>query len=774
MQKIKIRMKIEASLVILFMIIISISAVLSIPQKYGTDSAGNEWYGFTLVGQYPSVDDFIIGYNSTYYYAINGSSGKIAYSSLLASYAHSVINNCITEIYNRGVNKGGVIRLKSGTYDLGRTVNLTPGIRIEGTTGIKGITEPGTSVHGLYIADKYFFSFDDSLYGWDDSVEIKNIKFGKYGGTPTSYIYFKMGLYSRIEGCVMGLGSIQTPICLNGSIATWIQNCRIRGGTVSGISLNTIRVGDGSGPTFRPSSDVVIRDCFIDGNRDGVYIDEAATEVLVQGCAIVGNSRYDINAGFDSDAYGLGAQSCTIRECYFGESLDTAPGKDNESIMLCESSFNLIEGCYFNENSHFINMTWLFPNGRTYLRNNIIRNCWMMAGSSRTSSNPIYPLNISGDGTIVEGCTVPGINVSKGNNVTIRDCNISNAWGYDPRVDVGIVFTDSCNNALVENCRVINVNSTGINCSGKGSVIRNCYVSDVCNARNTWAVYANILEDNYINGIGCTYSVVLKDNGGGEKIIGNKITNGGGITYSSILTYGKGVIISNNFIQGDLPGGLSLTLTVCGESSIVNNNVFDGSYISLDSDISTNRNANYSSITNNMFYGGAMYRSIQVQRASNITIVGNHINGSIGKDGGIQIVTYGARMGNILISNNIIHNLQKGESKGIWLDTSATGIITNVSICNNYIYACNWPMNITAACYNITIINNKFSKNINSPIILTISNKTFGNDGWEQGSNWLVLPIHEPTVPVNGCVWLNLSTGDIGSWYNSRWNWVEN
>jgi hypothetical protein len=504
-------------------LLVAISLSSAIPLRFGTDINGVTWIGTREQNMFADSADFIVGRVGAtgVYYAINGSDGtNFSYGSFA-----SVMNACCAYLYTLSASRetrGGLIKLLADRYNLYDEIMLTPGVIVEGSSGLRENLQVGTTI-GVYdfvdAGEKSVFSYDATLYaGGSDSVAIKNIQFAAYYDPNIfSFIYLKRSLHSRIEGCKIGMGGHNTyGVYLDGAIGTFIINCDIGNCVKDGIYMNTSR-----SPSFLPCNDVVVRDSWVRGcGRDGIYIDEGATEVVIQGCAVVGNARYDVNMGDDTDvdSYVGGPQKCILRDCYFGESGAGAGDYANDypSIHLCESYLNTIDSCYFNENSVAIDS--IARNGyERLLDGNVISNCWFNTPTYPNVKNG-KPVSLNGSGTVFENCRMPGINIGWGDYITIRNCNISNC-------NYGIILSNTrCNYSLIEKCRITNVNTSGISALGTGCIISGCFLKNVCMNPApgcNYAIYGNIVEDTFVEkGSSTSFS------------IGGAITNSFGLSYN--------------------------------------------------------------------------------------------------------------------------------------------------------------------------------------------------------------------------------------------------
>lgn len=447
---ISFRTKIQAGIVILLMLIVSFSSITADPLRYGTDPDTDiTWIGTREKKLFASTATFIVGILDTAgeggwgsYYAINGTDGSNYTSGPLAA----VLNTLCDELYNGtaggGTDKvyGGTIYIKQGCYNLLDQVRLKPGVTIQGSGGLRQGLQTGTTI-GCYLdtAEGAAFYYDDTLYGSGfNAVCIKDIQFSCYNTEPVyAYIELNRALFARIENCVIGMGGptgyAQYGIILHGSLATWIENCDIRGAIYDGIYMNTSRT-----PNYEPCNDVVVRDSWIRGNdRDGIYIDEGATAVIVEGCVITANGRYDINCGYDTDAYGGGPQKCLFSGNYFGESAEIV--NDYPSIHLRDSKYMTIDSCYFHD-SYYINSSY---SDKSYLTHNVVSNCYMARMYNTTVNHSVW---LNGNDTVIENCAMPGIRVDWGHNYTIRNCVIT-------RDDLGIALntTYTDNSTLIGN-----------------------------------------------------------------------------------------------------------------------------------------------------------------------------------------------------------------------------------------------------------------------------------------------------------------------------------
>jgi len=309
-------------------------------------------------------------------------------------------------------------------------------------------------------------------------------------------------------------------------------------------------------------------------------------------------------------------------------------------------------------------------NGINVGANNIIINC---SG---------YAINGSGTDT-----NSYGIYASNRNNITIKNCNITN-------FDYGIYFSKTGNSSIINNTiheNSVSTGSSGIYSTGGANIIQNNtiyqnpYGITLYNNNNT-LVDNNNVSFSSSTGIYCT---------GNAGFYNNSVTNND-VMYSAGSGFGPAAIYNCNYIDSNFIYNSTTTAIYTSNAANVSRNVIvsNGPYQGIDIGSTSNHNITHNTLTNLVNLSSGIEVSSLVfnntivgynnsiffsTSSTNNQILNNNLSGAIT---GIAL-SYGSSEN--IFSNNIISNNNYGISFGSVFNTYAAsvGIYYSFSSANN-------------------------------------------------------------------------------------------
>lgn len=267
-------------------------------------------------------------------------------------------------------------------------------------------------------------------------------------------------------------------------------------------------------------------------------------------------------------------------------------------------------------------------------------------GNREAMINPTWDKTIeiaTRDNGIVENVTIVDGNecvVCYGNDVIVRDCNITNCGGN------GIHFSGA-DRTRVENCTVIGSNKR----SGMGHEDGAIIWSNECNE--------TICVNNYVEDAKCAFGSIDADFNSNIKIIGNTAKNcTQAIEGTFQASVPKNMIITDNhFVNcGKLEINRTDTETIVNEGNwLIANNLFDNTGALID-------NVQNVVVSNNISINNNTYHGLYIVRCRNATVESNRISGTYNFQFYVGNCSFVNVIGNNITAENCALSVQNGNT----------------------------------------------------------------------------------------------------------------
>ena len=259
-------------------------------------------------------------------------------------------------------------------------------------------------------------------------------------------------------------------LCLFNSSPT-IRNCI--------IVSNGMEDGFGGG-FYSKGTDVEIHDCLFEANTavvgGGLYVEDGL--LTLTGCTVRKNGAYGIrcddanmsNCMIDSnEGGGIFADNVVLTDCQIVA--NTGPG------LLCyigHLSNCLIEDNYYSGlgSSHAGGVAFWSDTPSTLNNCTISGNFSHWVGGIRCTNATIKDCTITGNHSATKA---GGIYLNDDSQAVISNCTIAN--NIVDSVSGGAIYIGAWGTPLIENCRIVDNTSMGINSVGSNAVITNCLIA---------------------------------------------------------------------------------------------------------------------------------------------------------------------------------------------------------------------------------------------------------------------------------------------------------
>jgi len=289
--------------------------------------------------------DYIIGvYNSTHYYAKNGTTGEIEFCGTNAS---QVTNNAISAIES----KGGIIFIKAGTYELSNSIIGKSNIEIIGEGGtILSVSTHITPIKfgdGTNLVQNFTIKHltinlgnqvpVDDWYGiwlnYVDNFRIENVEI--YGQQPATGIRTAAIAMDKATNGVVSKCHIHNTV--NGIVPRWSGTKKI---IITDNIVHDINIHDGIVP-YQTDGDISIVGNIVYGcNRSGILIDGGVGSTRNNNTVVIGNVVFDCHWGIQS----YGSKMVTITGNTVRNNTECGIYINAQSDFGFVISSNLVEG----------------------------------------------------------------------------------------------------------------------------------------------------------------------------------------------------------------------------------------------------------------------------------------------------------------------------------------------------------------------------------------------------------------------------------------------
>ena len=490
-------------------------------------------------------------------------------------------------------------------------------------------------------------------------------------------------------GVFSGTGTVEDPYLIEGYNITTTSN--------NGIYITST------------SKYFIVRNCYIDADDYGIYIDDVA-----DGTATIINNTCNNNYNDGIKLYS--SSSSTVAN-------NTCNNNNGEGIYLEDSGSSTVANNTFTDcGSHIIEFTL-----EAYL-SYTVENNWVNGKKlgfytnldSIIISEPVYGQ------LILVNCT----------NVTVRDQIINNAG-------TGL-FLYSCSYSTINN-NTCNYNNFGIylRYSGGSTVANN-----TCSNNNDYGIMLRQSSSSIVANNTCNNNNdkgIWLDSSSGSTVANNTCSNNN--DYGIMLRYSSSSIVANNMCNNNNDKGIEILFS--GGSTVVNNTCTNNDYgIDL-------RYSSSSNIVNNTFTNcGLHIRDDTINDYLSYTVENNWVNGKkIGFYTNLDTMIivepiYGqlilVNCTNMTVRDQILNNATTGLS----LYSSTSSVIINNTCTNNNYYGIELVSSGNSTVANNTCKNNDYGIALHSSCSSTVVKNTCKDNGVD---DIYILSSGNSTVANNTC-----------------------